>query len=132
MTRFNSFEEINKAYSLLDGSNERYYVFLNSCYVLSAKDAELERHTHPYGWYDKYDSKWYYFDTNKTFWYDCYIFDGENWTLGVYSYDGIIEAEEPDWGEHVTPNGHRPFANFKTLAEANDYAKRKLKERLEF
>lgn len=132
MASFNSFEEINKAYPLLDGSNERYYVFLNSCYVLSDKDVELERQIHPYGWYDKYDSKWYYFDINKTIWYDCYIFDGENWTLGVSSWDGIIDAEEPDWGEHVIPYSRTPFANFKTFAEARDYAKRKLKERLEF
>ena len=132
MNSFNSFEEINNAYPLRDGLNERYYVSLNYCYVLSAKDKELEQHTHPYGWYDKSDSKWYYFNTHKTIWYDCYIFDGETWTLGVTSWDGIIDAEEPDWGEHVTFNKREPFANFKTLAEANDYAKRKLKERLEF
>ena len=101
MTSFNSFEEINKAYPLLDGSNERYYVFLNSCYVLSAQDAELERHIHPYGWYDKYDSKWYYFDTNKSIWYDCYIFDGEIWTLGIYSWDEKKENAPEDKNDHM-------------------------------
>lgn len=132
MTRFNSFEEINKAYPLLDGSNERYYVLLNSCYVLSTKDIELEQRIHPYGWHDEYDAKWYYFDINKSIWYDCYIFNGEIWTLGVTNWNEIIDAEEPDWGEHVFPNSRVPFASFKTLAEANDYIKRKLKERLEF
>jgi hypothetical protein len=132
MNSFNSFEEINNAYPLRDGLNERYYVSLNYCYVLSDTALELEQRTHPYGWYDKSESKWHYFDTIKTIWYDCYIFDGEKWVLGVYTWDGIIDAEEPEWGEHVTSNGRALIANFKTLAEAKDYAKRKLKERLEF
>lgn len=129
---FNNFEEINTAYPLLDDSNKCYNVRLDYCYVLSAKDAELEQRTHPYGWYDKHESKWYYFDINPTTWYDCYIFDGKMWVLGNYSWDGIIDAEEPEWGEHVTFNGRARIANFKTRVEANDYAKKKLKERLEF
>ena len=132
MIRFNSFEEINKAYPLLDGSNERYYVFLTYSYVLSARDVELERRLHPYGWYDKDDSKWYYFDINKSIWYDYYVFDGEIWILSVSTWNGIVDAEEPEWGEHVVSHSRTPFANFKTFAEARDYAKRKLKERLEF
>lgn len=129
---FNSFEEINKAYPLLDSSNECYCVCLDYCYVLSDADAELERRTHPYGWYDKYESKWRYFDITKTTWYDCYIFNGETWVLGISSWDGIADANEPEWGEHITPNDSARIANFKTLSEAHDYAKRKLKEMLEF
>ena len=50
------------------------------------------------------------------------------------SWDGIYEAEEPDWGieRSIMSSYLSEYGTFKTKAEAIDYKNRKLKERLEF
>ena len=62
-----------------------------------------------------------------------YLYDGEKWALGVDTWDGIIYADEPEWGIQRACNIQRTeYGVFKTRAEAIDYKNKKLKERLEF
>ena len=130
---FNSYEEICAAYPLDTEHNQSYLVCKAYEYILTKQDLEIVRFKHPDGWLDATDHKWFYYDIQPDTWYDHYLYDGTKWILGMDSWDGIVYAEEPEWGVQRAGNFNRTeFGTFKTKAEAIDYKNRKLKERLEF
>ena len=106
---------------------------VSSCYVLTEEDKKYARANHPYGWEDKQEHKWLFYDMVGRIWYDCYIYDGTKWTLGIDSWDGIVAADEPEWGIGRPNNIRRnEFGVFHTLKEAEEYRKKKWNARLEF
>ena len=133
MNEFKSFEEISSVHPLDNKSNHYYVVGVSSCYVITEEDKKWAQATHPYGWEDKQEYKWLFYDMVGRIWYDCYIYDGTKWTLGIDSWDGIVSAEEPNWGVGRANNIRRTeFGVFHTLEEAEEYRKKKWDERLEF
>lgn len=133
MNEFKSFEEISSACPLDNKSNHYYVAGVSSCYVITEEDKKYARAAHPYGWEDKQDRKWLFYGVVGHTWYDCYIYDGTKWTLGIDSCDGIVEADEPKWGIGQANNIRRTeFGVFHTLEEAEEYCKKKWDERLEF
>lgn len=133
MSEFKSFEEISSAYPLDNKSNYYYVVGVTFCYVITEEDKKYAQASHPYGWEDKQEHKWLFYDIVGRIWYDCYIYDGTKWMLGIDSWDGIVAAEEPKWGIGRANNIRRTeFGVFHTLEEAEEYRKKKWDERLEF
>ena len=133
MIYFDNFEEMCSAYPLNSDHNQSYLVHKVYEYVLTKQDLEDARIRHPDGWLDRTDNKWFYYDIEPHTWYDHYLWDGEKWSLGMDSWDGIQYAEEPTWGIQRACNIQRTeFGVFKTKAEAINYKNKKLKERLEF
>ena len=133
MKEFKSFEEISSAHPLDNKSNYYYVVGVSFCYVVTEEDRKWAQANHPYGWEDKQEHKWFFYDMVGRIWYDCYIFDGTKWTLGVDSWDGIVSADEPKWGIERANNIRRTeFGVFHTLEEAEEYRQKKWDERLEF
>lgn len=133
MIKFNSFEEINAAHPINGESNLKFLVKRECCFVLSDADKKWAKENYPFGWEDKTEHKWHFYSISQTIWYDSYIYNGVNWILGIDTWDGIIFAEEPKWGiQYSDYIPHREFGLFKTLEEAEEYQKRKFKERLEF
>ena len=130
---FNSFEEINAAYPLDGKSSLKFVVTKNAQFFYTKTDLEILKQHYPYGWVDTSESRWYYYNITKENWYDTYIYDGEKWGLGINTWDGICDANEPDWGFHEANSFSKvEFGIFKTLKEAEEYCNKKLKERLEF
>lgn len=133
MNEFKSFEEISSAHPLDNKSNYYYVVGVTFCYVMTEEDKKYAQADHPYGWEDKQEHKWLFYDMVGRIWYDCYIYDGTKWTLGIDSWDGIVAADEPEWGIGRANNIRRTeFGVFHTLKEAEEYRKKKWDERLEF
>lgn len=133
MIKFNTFEEINAKYPINGQSNLRFLVKKEYCFILSKTDKDLAKQAHPFGWEDKTEHKWHFYDINQETWYDAYIYDGEKWILGIDTWDGICYANEPKWGMHPSNVVQRSeFGIFKTLTEAEEYRSKKLKELLEF
>lgn len=133
MNEFKNFEEISSAHPLDNKSNYYYAVGVCSCFVMTEEDKKYARAKHPYGWEDKQAHKWLFYDIVMCSWYDCYIYDGTKWTLGIDSWDGIVAANEPNWGIERANNKKRTeFGIFRTLKEAEEYCKKKWDERLEF
>ena len=133
MNEFKSFEEISSAHPLDNKSNYYYVVGVSFCYVMTEEDKKCARANHPYGWEDKQEHKWLFYDMVGRIWYDCYIYDGTKWTLGVDSWDGIVAADEPEWGIGRANNIRRTeFGVFRTVAEAEEYRRKKWNARLEF
>ena len=133
MIYFNHFEEMCSAYPLDSDHNQSYLVHKVYEYVLAKQDLEDVKLRHPDGWLDRTNHKWFYYDIVPSIWYDHYLWDGEKWSLGMDSWDGIQYAEEPTWGiQHTCSIQRTEFGVFKTRAEAIDYKNKKLKERLEF
>ena len=133
MNEFKSFEEISSAHPLDNKSNYYYVVGVSSCYIMTEEDKKWAQATHPYGWEDKQEHKWLFYDMVERIWYDCYIYDGTKWTLGMDTWDGIVAANEPKWdiGRANNIRGTE-FGVFHTLEEAEEYRKKKWDERLEF
>lgn len=129
---FDSFEEISAMYPIDTEHNQSFFVRLAYQHVFSWKDVDLMKERHPDGWLDKEGHKYYYYDIQASTWYSHYLYDGEKWQLGMDSWDGIYEAEEPGWGIEKNPVFSSEHGVFKTKAEAIDYKNRKIKERLEF
>lgn len=133
MSEFKNFEEISSVHPLDNKSNHYYVVGLSFCYVITEEDKKYAQAAHPYGWEDKQEHKWFFYDMVMRTWYDCYIYDGIKWTLGIESWDGIVAADEPEWGIGRANNIRRTeFGVFHTLKEAEEYRKKKWDERLEF
>ena len=132
MIYFDSFEEMRAAYPLDSDHNQSFFVRLVYQQVFSWKDIDLMKEKYPDGWLDKEDHRYYYYEIQASTWYTHYIYDGEKWKLGMDSWDGIYEAEEPDWGVERSTMFSSEYGTFKTKAEAIDYKNKKLKERLEF
>ena len=132
MIYFDSFEEMRAAYPLDSDHNQSFFVRLVYQHVFSWKDIDLMKEKYPDGWLDKEDHRYYYYEIQASTWYTHYIYDGEKWKLGMDSWDGIYEAEEPDWGVERSTMLSSEYGTFKTKAEAIDYKNKKLKERLEF
>ena len=132
MIYFNNFEEICAAHPLDTEHNQSYLVRQAYQHVFSWRDIDLMKEKYPDGWLDKEGHKYYYYDIQASTWYSHYLYDGEKWTLGMDSWDGIYEAEEPGWGIERNTMFSSEYGTFKTKAEAIDYKNKKLKERLEF
>ena len=133
MNEFKSFEEISSAHPLDNKSNYYYIVGISCCYVVTEEDKKYARAAYPYGWEDKQEHKWLFYDIIGRIWYDCYIYDGTKWTLGIECWDGIETADEPKWGIGRANNIKRTeFGVFHTLEEAEEYRNKKWDERLEF
>ena len=130
---FNSFEEISTIHPLDHKSNCKFMAYESYEFILTLDDMKLARERHPYGWWSSIDSKWFYWDIGCVVWYDRYFYDGDRWYLGLETWDGIVQAEEPSWGIRRAYNIHKTeIGIFKTLEEAEEYRNKKLKERLEF
>ena len=132
MIYFDSFEEMRAAYPLDSDHNQSFFVRLVYQHVFSWKDIDLMKEKYPDGWLDKEDHRYYYYEIQASTWYTHYIYDGEKWKLGMDSWDGIYEAEEPDGGVERSTMFSSEYGTFKTKAEAIEYKNKKLKERLEF
>lgn len=133
MNEFKSFEEISSAHPLDNKSNHYYVVGVSFCYVVTEDDKKYAQANYPYGWEDKQEHKWLFYDMVMRTWYDHYVYDGTKWTLGIDSWDGIVAADEPKWGIGRANNIRRTeFGVFHTLKEAEEYRKKKWDERLEF
>lgn len=133
MIKFNSFEEISLAYPINPEYNQGFTVRHAYEHVFTYQDIDLIKQLHPNGWLDREGHRYYYYDILAYTWYTHYIYDGENWFLGIDSWDGIQVAEEPTWGVQRECNFQRTeFGVFKTKAEAINYKNRKMEERLEF
>ena len=130
---FNSFEEIKIAHPLDAEHNQSFLVHKVYEYVLTKQDFEVVKAKHPDGWLDPIDHKQFYYDIMISTWYDHYLYDGEKWVLGINTWDGVVNADEPNWGIQRACNLQRTeYGVFKTETEAIDYKNKKLKERLEF
>jgi hypothetical protein len=133
MIKFNSFEEISSAHPINPEHNQSFTVRHAYKHVFTYQDIDIIKQLHPNGWLDREGHRYYYYDILACTWYTHYIYDGENWCLGIDSWDGIQVAEEPTWGVQRECNFQRTeFGVFKTKAEAINYKNRKLEERLEF
>ena len=133
MNEFKSFEEISSAHPLDNKSNYYYVVGVNFHYVITEEDKRWAQATYPYGWEDKQEHKWLFYDVVDRTWYDCYIYDGTKWTLGIDSWDGIVAADEPKWGIGQANNIRKTeFGVFHTLEEAEEYRNKQWNARLEF
>lgn len=132
MIYFDNFEEMRAAYPLDSDHNQSFFVRLVYQHVFSGKDVDFMKEKYPDGWLDKEDHRYYYYEIQASTWYTHYIYDGEKWKLGMDSWDGIYEAEEPGWGVERGTMFSSEYGTFKTKAEAIDYKNKKLKERLEF
>lgn len=130
---FDSFEEINAIYPIDAEHNQSFLVHQVYQYVFSWGDIDLLKKKHPDGWIDKEEHRYYYYDIEVHTWYNHYLYDGMKWILGMDTWDGIVYADEPEWGiQHACNLQHTEYGIFKTKAEAVEYKNRKLKERLEF
>lgn len=133
MNEFKSFEEISSAHPLDSKSNYYYEVSFGFCYIITEADKKLAQADYPYGWEDKQEHKWLFYDVIEHTWYDFYIYDGTKWMLGMDSWDGIVAADEPEWGIKRENNIKRTeFGIFHTFKEAEEYCRKKLDERLKF
>lgn len=133
MNKFKSFEEISSAHPLDNKSNYYYVVGVSFCYVITEEDKKYAQAAYPYGWEDKQKHKWLFYDMVGRIWYDCYIYNGTKWTLGIETLNGIVAVDEPKWGIGRANNIKRTeFGIFHTLEEAEEYRKKKWDERLEF
>lgn len=129
---FKSFEEIKSAYPLDQISNIYHSVKLDYTNVITDADMVWVKKTFPFGWFDKAENKWYFYVIESRTWYNRYVYDGETWWLGIDTWDGIIEAEEPEWGVKKSKFVRHEQAIFKTLEEAEEYRKEKWDKRLNF
>lgn len=130
---FDSFEEICATHPLDTEHNQSFLVHQVYQYAFSWADIDFLKKKYPDGWIDKEGHRYYYYDIEVHTWYDHYLYDGMKWTLGMDTWDGIVYADEPEWGIQRACNlQHTEYGVFKTKAEAIDYKNRKLKERLEF
>lgn len=132
MTEFKTFEEIKSAYPLDQISNTYHSVKLDYTNVITDADMVWVTKTFPFGWFDKTENKWCFYVIESSIWYNRYVYDGKTWWLGIDTWDGIIEAEEPEWGIKKSKFVRHEQAIFKTLEEAEEYRKKKWDERLEF
>ena len=133
MKQFNTFEEIDKNFPLNNKTNLRFLVHQCYSFALTQKDLELLKKDYPLGYYNKEEHKWYYWHIDSNVWYDCYIYNGEEWILGIDTWDGIIYAEEPTWGIQYTQTVRKSeFGVFRTIEEAEEYRNRKIKEKFDF
>ena len=130
---FDSFEEISAAHPLDSDHNQSFLVRQVYQHAFTWADIDLLKKRYPDGWTDREGHRYYYYDIEVHTWYDHYLYDGEKWVLGMDTWDGIVYADEPEWGIQRACNFQRTeYGIFKTKAEAIDYKNRKLKERLEF
>lgn len=132
MNEFKSFEEISSAYPLDKISNVYHSVKLDYTNVITDADMVWVKKTFPFGWFDKTENKWYFYVIETRIWYNRYVYDGETWWLGIDTWDGIIEAEEPEWGIKKSKFVRHEQAIFKTLEEAEEYRRKIWNERMEF
>ena len=133
MKTFKTFEEISENFPLNSKANLKFLV--NQCYsyALTQKDLELLKKDYPFGYHNKEEHKWCFWNIDAMVWYDCYIYNGEEWILGIDGWDGISYADEPKWGIQYTQTVcKKEFAIFKTEEEAKEYCSRKMKELFEF
>ena len=133
MKTFKTFEEISENFPLNSKANLKFLVRQCYSYVSAQKDLELLKKEYPFGYYNKEEHKWYFWNIDATVWYDCYIYNGEEWILGIDDWDGINYAEEPKWGVQYTytfPKSN--FGIFRTIEEAEEYRNKKMKELFEF
>ena len=129
---FNSFEELNTAYPIEEKANTYHIVSLDYTHVITDADILWAKRTFPFGWFDKIESKWYFYIIESRTWYNRYVYDGENWWLGIDTWDGVIEADEPEWGIKKSKLTRHDQAIFKTLEEAEEYRQKIWNERMEF
>ena len=133
MKKFETYEQIAQAYPLNGAANQIWCVFLQHKNILSKDDLKYCYQKHRNGWYDKIEHRWYYYSISNESWYTHYIYDGLVWSLGLDTWDGIVEADEPEVGLFWTMClPRREYGKFRTLGEAVEYVEKKLKERLEF
>lgn len=133
MIEFSSFEEISRVYPLDRKVNYRHEVVKQCTNAITKEDLDYCKKTFPNGYYSKVGFVWYHWSICTLPWYDSYIYDGEKWYLGIDTWDGIVPAEEPDWGVHYTGSTRRiEYGIFKTLEEAEAYRSKKIKELLDF
>ena len=113
---FNSFEEISAAHPIDTEHNQEFLVRLVYTHVFFQKDIDLMKEKEPDGWLDKEGHRYYYYDIQASTWYSHYLYDGEKWQLGMDSWDGIYEAEEPGWGVERSTMFSSESGTFKTKA----------------
>ncbi len=133
MKQFDSFEQLNMFYPLDGKSNQVWYADQRYVNVLREEDLNYSKKEYPYGYLDKIEHKWRYWHIFSESWYNYYLFDGIHWTLGVNTWDGIVDAEEPEYGIfHTFTPLRQEYATFRSYDEALEYVTKKLKQRLEF
>lgn len=130
---FESFKEICKYHPLDGKANYKYIAHEGYIFCLTLDDLKLAREKYPHGWWDAEASKWFYWNIYGELWYDNYIYNGYKWFLGIETWDGIVQVNEPEWGTQRAYNIHKTeIGVFKTFQEAEEFRNKKMKARLEF
>jgi hypothetical protein len=116
--RYNSFEEISSARPIDGVANAYFYVVHRYVFCPTQEDLRIAKQSGPLGYFDKSDSKWHYFEILESLWYDSYIYDGIEFYLGHTTWDGTVEADEP---EYTTFRKGGIRGHFKTWADAKNF-----------
>ena len=116
--RYSSFEEISTARPIDGVANAFFYVVHRHVFCPTQEDLKIAKQTGPLGYFDKSDSNWHYFEILESLWYDSYIYDGIEFYLGLTTWDGTVEADEP---EYTTFRKGGIRGHFKTWADAKNF-----------
>ena len=121
---FNSYEEISTQYPIDGIHNVCFSVSKHYDYCLRERDLELAKKEHSFGYFDKYENRWYYYLIENHVFYEYYYTDGKIWHLGLDSWDGIYEAIIPIFEKDL----EHESGIFKNLEEAKEYIEYLLSE----
>ena len=121
---FNSYEEISTQYPIDGIHNVCFSVSKHYDNCLREIDLKLAKKEHPLGYFDKYESRWYYYLINDHVFYEYYYTDGKIWHLSLDSWDGIYEATIPIFEKDL----EHESGIFKNLEEAKEYIEYLLSE----
>lgn len=120
--KFKTYEDISKKYPLKNEKQIYYIASESKIYIYNKDDLMLAKAKHPIGWYYIASNTWVYYDIQDVIWYDCYLYDGDTWQLGLDSWDGICPVEEEPFDKHNSKN-EAPYRIFRTKQAAEDWAK---------
>lgn len=116
--RYNSFEEISSIHPINGIANAYFYVVYRNIHCFSQTDVEIVKKKYPLGYFNQSEYKWHYFEILESLWYDSYVYDGTEFYLGKTTWDGIVEADEP---EYTTFRKGGIRGHFKTWADAKNF-----------